>query len=75
MAEADQSVRSKLWNGTAFTIPAKDPLMGGGAAGGQPLNPDAPPFDMDAMAAAAAAAACAASSRDARLPDFSLDKP
>jgi hypothetical protein len=27
------------------------------------------------MAAAAAAAACAASSRDARLPDFSLDKP
>jgi hypothetical protein len=49
--------------------------MGGGAAGGQPLNPDAPAFDMDAMAAAAVAAACAASSRDARLPDFSLDKP
>jgi hypothetical protein len=49
--------------------------MGGGATGGQPLNPDALVFDMDAMAAAAAAAACAASSRDAHLPDFSLDKP
>jgi hypothetical protein len=42
--------------------------------GGQPLNPDAPAFDMDAMAAAAAAVACAVSSRDARLPGFSLDK-
>jgi hypothetical protein len=28
--------------------------------GGQPLNPDVPAFDMDAMAATAAAAACAA---------------
>jgi hypothetical protein len=43
--------------------------------GGHPLNPDAPVFDMEAMAAAAAAATCVASSRDARLPDFSLDKP
>jgi hypothetical protein len=49
--------------------------MGGGATGSQPLNPDAPPFDMDAMASAAGTAACAASSRDARLSDFSLDKP
>jgi hypothetical protein len=44
--------------------------MGGGATGGQPLKPDTLAFDMDAMAAA-----CAASSCDARLPDFSLDKP
>jgi hypothetical protein len=33
--------------------------MGGGATGGQQLNPDAPAFDMDAMAAAAVAAASA----------------
>jgi hypothetical protein len=71
MAEAgDQSVCSKLRNGTAFTIPAKDPPVGRGAVGGQPLNPEAPAFDMDTMAAASAP-----SSRDARLPDFSLDKP
>jgi hypothetical protein len=64
MAEAgDLSVRSKLRSGsggTAFTIPAKDPPLGGRAVGGQPLNPDVPAFDMDAMAATAAAAACAA---------------
>jgi hypothetical protein len=79
MAEAgEQSVCSKLRSGsggTAFTISAKDPPVGGGATGGHPLNPEAQAFDMDAMAAAAAAAACAASSRNARLPDFSLDKP
>jgi hypothetical protein len=75
MAEAEEpSVRSKL-RSHAFTIPAKDPPMGGGATGGQPLNPEAPAFDMDTMAAAAAATACAASSRGTRLPDFSLDKP
>jgi uncharacterized membrane protein YgcG len=51
---------------------------GGGASGSQQLyqlNPDAPAFNMDAMAAAAVAAASAMPSRDARLPDFSLDKP
>jgi hypothetical protein len=55
-----------LWS-HAFTIHAVDP-----PAESQ-LNPNAPAFDMDAMAAAAAAA-CAASSRDARLLDFSLKK-
>jgi hypothetical protein len=49
--------------------------MGGRATGGQTLKPEAPIFDMDAMAAAAAAAACAASSCNACLLDFSLDKP
>jgi hypothetical protein len=38
------------------------------------LNPEAPAFDMDAMAAAAAAA-CAMSTRNAHLPDFSMEKP
>jgi hypothetical protein len=36
-------------------------------AGASALNPEAPVFDMDAMAAV--------STRDACLPDFSMDKP
>jgi hypothetical protein len=43
-------------------------------AGTSALNPDAPVFDMDAMAAAAAAA-CAVSSQYACLRDFSMHKP
>jgi hypothetical protein len=43
-------------------------------AGASALNPEVPVFDMDTMATAVAAA-CAVSTRDARLPDFSMDKP
>jgi hypothetical protein len=43
-------------------------------AGALALNLEAPVFDMDGMATAAAAA-CAVSTRDACLPDFSLEKP
>jgi hypothetical protein len=39
------------------------------------LNPDAPAFDMAAMNAAAMAAANTVLARDARFPDFSMDKP
>jgi hypothetical protein len=42
-------------------------------AGASALNPEAPVFDMDAMAAAAVAA-CAVSTRDACFPDFSMEK-
>jgi hypothetical protein len=39
------------------------------------LNPDVPAFNMAAMNAAAMAAANAVLARDARLPDFSIEKP
>jgi hypothetical protein len=38
------------------------------------LNPEAPVFDIEGMAASAACA-CSVSTRDARLPDFSMEKP
>jgi hypothetical protein len=39
------------------------------------LNPEAPVFDMAAMNAGTMEAANAVSAGDARLPDFSMDKP